>query len=67
MRIREKRLICKQALDLACGEGLHARYLFEKGASKVIGVDISEGMIILKQVKKLLFWAKDAFCYYIFC
>jgi len=35
----------KKALDVACGEGLHARYLLEKGASKVVGVDISEVQI----------------------
>jgi len=35
----------KKALDLACGEGLFARYLLSKGASKVVGVDISEAQI----------------------
>eukprot|EP00026_Physarum_polycephalum_P016798 Phypoly_transcript_17799.p1 GENE.Phypoly_transcript_17799~~Phypoly_transcript_17799.p1 ORF type:complete len:235 (+),score=30.46 Phypoly_transcript_17799:84-788(+) len=41
----------KKALDLACGEGLHARYLLEKGASKVVGVDISEAQIQLARSK----------------
>jgi toxoflavin synthase len=33
------------ALDLACGEGHYARMLRRRGAARVIGVDISEGMI----------------------
>jgi 2-polyprenyl-3-methyl-5-hydroxy-6-metoxy-1,4-benzoquinol methylase len=33
------------ALDLACGEGHYARMLRRHGAARVIGVDISEGMI----------------------
>ena len=37
----------KSALDLACGEGFHTRVLRQKGASRVIGVDISEAMIEL--------------------
>jgi SAM-dependent methyltransferase len=35
------------ALDLACGEGHYARMLRRHGAARVIGVDISEGMIAL--------------------
>jgi SAM-dependent methyltransferase len=35
------------ALDLACGEGHYARLLRRRGAARVIGVDISEGMIAL--------------------
>jgi SAM-dependent methyltransferase len=35
------------ALDLACGEGHYARMLRRQGAARVIGVDISEGMIAL--------------------
>jgi SAM-dependent methyltransferase len=35
------------ALDLACGEGHYARLLRRHGAARVIGVDISEGMIAL--------------------
>src|ERR1700752_1104337 len=33
------------ALDLACGEGHYARMLRRHGAARVMGVDISEGMI----------------------
>ena len=32
-------------LDLACGSGYYTKLLKQKGASEVIGVDISEGMI----------------------
>jgi SAM-dependent methyltransferase len=35
------------ALDLACGEGHYARMLRRHGAARVIGVDISAGMIAL--------------------
>ncbi len=35
------------ALDLACGEGHYARTLRRCGAGRVVGVDISEGMIAL--------------------
>src|SRR6516164_9448179 len=35
------------ALDLACGEGHYARMLRRHGASRVVGVDISGGMIAL--------------------
>jgi SAM-dependent methyltransferase len=35
------------ALDLACGEGHYARMLRRHGAARVIGVDVSEGMIAL--------------------
>ena len=35
------------ALDLACGEGHYARMLRRHGATRVIGVDISGGMIAL--------------------
>jgi SAM-dependent methyltransferase len=35
------------ALDLACGEGHYARMLRRHGAARVIGVDLSEGMIAL--------------------
>lgn len=37
----------KRVLDLACGEGFHTRVLKQKGASQVVGVDISAGMIDL--------------------
>jgi SAM-dependent methyltransferase len=35
------------ALDLACGEGYYTRELRHRGAAKVVGVDLSEGMIQL--------------------
>lgn len=35
----------KTILDLACGEGHYARLLRRNGASKVVGVDVSEAMI----------------------
>jgi len=35
----------KSVLDLACGEGFHTRVLRQKGASRVVGVDISAAMI----------------------
>lgn len=37
----------KSVLDLACGEGFHTRLLKQHGASRVVGVDISAGMIDL--------------------
>lgn len=35
----------KSVLDLACGEGNYARIVQKRGAARVMGVDISEGMI----------------------
>ena len=35
----------KSILDLACGEGFYSRQFKQKGAAKVVGVDISEKMI----------------------
>lgn len=35
----------KQVLDLGCGFGWHCRYAIEKGASKVVGIDISKKML----------------------
>jgi toxoflavin synthase len=34
-------------LDVACGEGFYTRMVRQKGAAKVTGVDLSEGMIAL--------------------
>src|SRR5260370_18912043 len=34
-------------MDVACGEGFYTRMLRQKGASRVTGVDLSEGMIEL--------------------
>jgi ubiquinone/menaquinone biosynthesis C-methylase UbiE len=39
----------KSVLDLACGEGFFTRFLKQAGASRVVGVDISAGMIRLAQ------------------
>ena len=35
----------KQVLDLGCGFGEHCRSFVEKGAAKVVGIDISEKML----------------------
>ena len=35
----------KSILDLACGEGFYSRLLRERGATRVVGVDLSSGMI----------------------
>jgi ubiquinone/menaquinone biosynthesis C-methylase UbiE len=37
----------KSVLDVACGEGFYTRMIRQKGARKVTGVDLSEGMIQL--------------------
>jgi ubiquinone/menaquinone biosynthesis C-methylase UbiE len=37
----------KSVLDLACGEGFHTRALKQKGAGRIVGVDVSAGMIDL--------------------
>jgi 2-polyprenyl-3-methyl-5-hydroxy-6-metoxy-1,4-benzoquinol methylase len=43
----------KTILDLACGEGFYSRIAKKEGASKIVGVDISENMIELaKQEEK---------------
>ncbi|MBD2796206.1 class I SAM-dependent methyltransferase [Xenorhabdus sp. 18] len=41
----------KSILDLACGYGYFGRELRQRGASKVVGVDISEKMIELARAK----------------
>ncbi len=43
----------KCVLDLACGEGFYSRILKHRGADRVVGVDLSQGMIdlALKQEK----------------
>ncbi len=38
-----------EVLDLACGEGIYSRALLAHGARRVVGVDISAGMIELAQ------------------
>jgi 2-polyprenyl-3-methyl-5-hydroxy-6-metoxy-1,4-benzoquinol methylase len=37
----------KSVLDLACGEGYYTRELRHRGAARVFGIDLSEGMIQL--------------------
>jgi ubiquinone/menaquinone biosynthesis C-methylase UbiE len=37
----------KSVLDLACGEGFYTRFIKRRGAARVVGVDISQGMIDL--------------------
>jgi SAM-dependent methyltransferase len=37
----------RAVLDLACGEGYYTRVLRHRGAARVLGVDLSEGMIRL--------------------
>lgn len=37
----------KSVLDLGCGEGFHTRLLRQKGADRVVGVDLFAGMIDL--------------------
>jgi ubiquinone/menaquinone biosynthesis C-methylase UbiE len=37
----------KQVVDLACGEGFYTRLLRQRGASHILGVDLSERMIDL--------------------
>ena len=37
----------KSVVDLACGEGIYTRKLMQRGATRVIGVDISAEMIAL--------------------
>lgn len=39
----------KSVLDLACGEGFFTRFIKQAGASRVVGVDLSHGMIDLAQ------------------
>lgn len=39
----------KSVADLACGEGFYTRSIKRSGASRVVGVDISQGMITLAQ------------------
>jgi SAM-dependent methyltransferase len=40
-------LPAKSVLDLACGEGFHTRLLRQKGAGRVVGVDLSARMVEL--------------------
>src|SRR5262249_34945768 len=42
----------KSVLDLACGEGFFTRFLRHAGAGRVVGVDLSEGMIGLARERE---------------
>jgi len=42
----------KSVLDLACGEGIYSRRLALRGAQRVVGLDLSAGMIELAQEKE---------------
>jgi toxoflavin synthase len=44
----------RSALDLACGDGFYTRRLRQRGASRVVGVDISARMIDLARAKEQL-------------
>ena len=37
----------KDVLDVACGEGFYSRLIRQRGAAKVVGVDLSAGMVEL--------------------
>ena len=37
----------RSVLDMACGEGFYSRMARQRGAARVTGVDLSEGMIEL--------------------
>lgn len=43
----------KAVLDLACGEGFYTRLLRHAGAARVVGVDISRGMIELARAQEI--------------
>jgi 2-polyprenyl-3-methyl-5-hydroxy-6-metoxy-1,4-benzoquinol methylase len=42
----------KAVLDLACGEGFYSRFLTQAGARRVVGVDVSHGMIALAKAEE---------------
>lgn len=42
----------KTVIDIACGEGFYTRMIRERGAAKVTGVDLSEGMIGLARASE---------------
>jgi toxoflavin synthase len=42
----------KTVVDLACGEGYYTRRLSKRGAERVVGVDLSEGMIALARAEE---------------
>src|SRR5262249_10302693 len=42
----------KAVVDLACGEGYYTRLLRRRGAARVLGVDLSEGMVSLARAQE---------------
>jgi 2-polyprenyl-3-methyl-5-hydroxy-6-metoxy-1,4-benzoquinol methylase len=42
----------KAVIDLACGEGYYTRALRQQGAARIVGVDLSRGMIGLAEVEE---------------
>ncbi len=40
-------LTAQAVVDLACGEGFYTRLLRQRGAARVVGVDLSQSMIAL--------------------
>ncbi len=44
-------LVGKRIIDIGCGDGSHAAWLAERGASQVIGADLNESMIVLAKEK----------------
>jgi 2-polyprenyl-3-methyl-5-hydroxy-6-metoxy-1,4-benzoquinol methylase len=42
----------KSVIDLACGEGYYTRELRRRGAGRVVGVDLSQGMIELAEAEE---------------
>ena len=39
-------------IDIACGEGFYSRLIRQRGAAKVLGIDLSEGMIALARAQE---------------
>ncbi len=52
----------KAVLDVACGEGYYTRRLRQQGARKVVGVDLSEGMIELARKQEEKYRLGIAYC-----
>jgi ubiquinone/menaquinone biosynthesis C-methylase UbiE len=44
----------KAVVDVACGEGFYTRQLRQRGAAKVVGVDLSEGMVALARKQEAM-------------
>ena len=44
-------MVGKRILDLGCGFGEHCKLFVEKGAEKVVGLDISQKMIEVAKIE----------------